>query len=190
MLEKILQWDRETFIYLNGLGIEKYDGFWLTVTDFRTWAPLFIALILLIFWKNSRREAVTMLLTYFIMLSLLAATIFLTKEWIGRLRPNNDEGVNLLIRIVHAPSDFSFFSGHSAISFGIATMTVLLLGKKFAWIHLIWIYPILFSFSRIYLGVHFPSDVLVGALVGMFFAWAFYRLYKKFKPELGNIISS
>jgi undecaprenyl-diphosphatase len=185
MLEKILQWDREALIYLNGFGIEKYDGFWLIVTDFRTWIPLFIALILLIFLKYSRRDAVLVLLSYLIMLLLLAATIFLTKDWIGRLRPNNDQGLNLLIRIVHMPSDFSFFSGHSTISFGITTLTVLLLGKKFAWINLIWIYPLLFSFSRIYLGVHFPSDILVGALVGVFFAWAVYRMLKKFKSNSG-----
>ena len=181
MLEQILEWDREVFVYLNNLGLTEYDGFWLVVTDFRTWIPLFIALILVIFWKNSRREAVWMLLSFIPMLLLLQLAISITKASVERLRPNNAPELEPLIRVVHDPSSFSFFSGHAAVSFGIASLVVLFLRKKVAWIQLVWIYPILFAYSRIYLGVHYPVDILVGGLVGMFFAWVFYRMYKKFK---------
>lgn len=181
MLEKLLEWDRETFIYLNNLGIEEYDSFWLTITKFPTWIPLFVLIIVLLFWKNSKKEAFWMLLSYVSMLTVLSMAIFLTKQFVGRLRPNNDETINLLIRIVHQAGDYSFFSGHAASSFSIATLTVLFLQKKFRWIHLVWIYPILFSFSRIYVGVHYPTDIIVGTLVGMLFAWLFCRMHQKFR---------
>ncbi|MFK7812911.1 MAG: phosphatase PAP2 family protein [Maribacter sp.] len=180
MFEKLLEWDRDSLIYLNSLGIEEYDLFWLTVTKFPTWIPLFLLIIFLLFWKNSRKEGFWMLLSYVSMLMLLSATIFLTKEYVGRLRPNNDETINLLIRIVHQSSNYSFFSGHAASSFSIATITVLFLRKKILLIHVVWIYPILFSFSRIYVGVHYPTDIIVGAFIGMFFAWLFYRMNQKF----------
>jgi len=181
MLEEILKLDREIFIYLNNMGIDEYDGFWLIITKFPTWIPLFLAIVILLFWKNTVQQALWMILSYISMLSMLYLTISLVKYNVGRLRPNNDEAINTLIRIVHQPNDFSFFSGHAATSFCIATMAVLLLRKKFKWVHLIWIYPLLFSFSRIYLGVHYPTDIVVGALVGVLFAYVFYGMYTKFK---------
>ena len=181
MFEKLLEWDKDTFIYLNSLGEEKYDLFWLTVTKFPTWIPLFLLIIVFLFWKNSRKEAFWMLLSFTSMLIVLSVTITTTKNIIGRLRPNNEEALNGLIRIVHQSSSYSFFSGHATSSFSIATLAVLFLRKKIPLIHFVWIYPFLFSSSRIYLGVHYPSDIIVGTMVGMFFAWVFYSMHQKFK---------
>lgn len=181
MFEKLLEWDKATFIYLNSLGTEQYDLFWKTLTKFPTWIPLYLLIIGLLFWKNSRKEAFWMILSFISMLIILSATITSTKNFFGRLRPNNNEALNELIRVVNHSNSFSFFSGHAASSFSIATLTVLFLRKKLPLIHLVWIFPILFSSSRIYLGVHYPSDIIVGTAVGMFFAWLFYTMHKKFK---------
>jgi len=180
-LDEILQWDREILIYLNNLGVQEYDWFWLLITKFSTWIPLYLAIVALLFWKNTIKQGIWMLLSYFSMLSLLYVIIYTVKNSIGRLRPNNDESINMLIRVIQEPSEFSFFSGHTAVSFGIAAITVLFLHRKLRWIHFVWIYPLLFSYSRIYLGVHYPIDLIVGAIVGMFFAWIFHRTYQKLK---------
>lgn len=181
MLDGLLAWDRETLIYLNSLGSEKYDSLWLIITEFTTWIPLFLTIIFLLFFKNSRKHGAWMLLSFMAMLIVLTISIQLAKHGFGRLRPNNDETIDLLIRVVRRPSDFSFFSGHASSSFSIATLAVLFLRKRFPWIHFVWIYPVLFSFSRIYLGVHFPLDILVGAMVGVLFALIFYRMHQKFR---------
>lgn len=186
MLDKLLEWDRETLIYLNNLGIADYDVFWTYVTKFPIWTPLFLFIIFLIFLKNPLRKALWMMLFYTLMVLSVTWTIFFTKQWIARLRPNNNEDINTLIRVLHTPSDYSFFSGHAASSFGIATMAVLFLGNRVKWIYPVLLWPLLFSFSRIYLGVHYPSDILVGAAVGVLFALFFYRLHQRFRaPYLG-----
>lgn len=181
MLEKLVQWDREAFIYLNNMGVDQYDGFWSAITSFSNWTPFFLLLIFLLFFRNHREQGFWMLLAFSSMLTVLTIVIFTTKELVGRLRPNNDETINSLIRIVQQPTDYSFFSGHAASSFSIATLAVLFLRKRFGFIHLIWLYPLLFSFSRIYLGVHYPSDIIVGTLVGMLLAFIFYKLHQKFR---------
>lgn len=181
MLEKLLKWDRDTFIYLNNLGIEEYDQFWLTVTNFSTWIPLFLFIIFLLFFRNSRKEGAWKLLSFFSMMVILTIVIFTTKYTVARLRPSNDETLNTLIRILQNPGDYSFFSGHAASSFAITTLAILFLKKKYGWIYFMLIWPLLFSISRIYVGVHYPLDLLVGMLVGVLFAYIFYRMHQKFK---------
>jgi undecaprenyl-diphosphatase len=186
MLEKILQWDRETLIYLNSLGIEEYDYFWSMVTNIYTWIPLFLFFFVLIFWKFPRKEAIYVTLTVLALIGFILLATDLTKGFIGRLRPNNDTDINSLIRILHNPSSFSFFSGHAASSFSITTIIVLFLRKKVKWSFVFYIWPLLFALSRIYVGVHYPVDIIVGALIGILSAFVFYNLYKRvIAPYLG-----
>ncbi len=177
MLEWLLEWDRDFFIYLNALGIEEYDAFWSTITKFPTWIPLFVFIIYLFFKKYTKREAFFIIATILIMSLFVHTLTDLTKEVVARLRPNNDETINTVIRILRSPSGYSFFSGHSSSSFAITTIVFLFLRKNLPWAILFYIWPLLFATSRIYVGVHFPIDLIVGALVGMLSAWLFYRLY-------------
>jgi len=180
MFEKLLKWDRDTFVYLNGLGIENYDLFWSTVTNISTWIPLFILFMILFYLKFPKREA----LNKFFMIVGLAIFItlitYVTKISVARLRPNNTEEINTLIRILKSPTDYSFFSGHASSSFSITMLVFLFLRKKVKWAFLFFIWPILFAMSRIYVGVHFPIDILVGMVVGLLSGWMFYVLYQRF----------
>lgn len=186
MLDRILEWDRETLIYLNSLGIEEYDLFWSTVTNIYTWVPLFVFFFFLIFSKFPKKEAIYTALTIIVLIIFILVATDLTKEYFGRLRPNNNMEINSLIRVLKNPSSFSFFSGHASSSFSITTLMVLFLRKKAKWCWIFYIWPILFSLSRIYVGVHYPVDIIVGAIVGLITAFAFYKLYKKvITPYLG-----
>ncbi|QLG44316.1 phosphatase PAP2 family protein [Costertonia aggregata] len=186
MLEKLLQWDRDTFVYLNNLGVDEFDVFWSTVTKFPTWFPLFFLFIFLFFKKFAKKEALYMILFVLITLAFVATVTDLTKEVVARLRPNNDTEINMLIRILRSPSGYSFFSGHASSSFSVTTIVVLFLRKRFKWSWLFFIWPILFASSRIFVGVHFPIDILVGTLVGILSAFMFYNVYVKFiVPYLG-----
>ncbi len=177
MGDQIEQWDRELFVYLNGLGIEQYDGFWVFVTNPSHWIPLYILFFLLFFLVFHWRKASFSLL-------FLLATVFATwgftnlvKGLALRLRPNNNPDLVDLIRVLQEPTNYSFFSGHASTSFAATTFVVLVLREKTRWIYLAYIWPLIFVMSRIYVGVHYPGDILVGMIVGIIFAMVFHQLY-------------
>lgn len=182
MLKKLLQWDRDTFVYLNNLGIDSYDGFWSVVTEITTWIPLFIFFLFLLVYKQNKIQGLYKILTLLVMLLFVLLITHFTKEWVTRLRPNNDEEINTLIRILKSPTDYSFFSGHAASSFSITVLMYAFLRKKWPWTLLFFIWPLVFSMSRIFVGVHFPIDIIVGATVGTLSALLFYQLHRKITP--------
>ena len=127
-----------------------------------------------------------MILMTVLLFGFVMAFMEITKNLIARLRPNNNEEISALIRILISPDDYSFFSGHAANSFAITTLIVLFLRKKLKWVYLFYLWPLLFSLSRIYVGVHYPLDLIVGTVVGLLMAVTFYRIYLRFIiPYLG-----
>lgn len=180
MLEKLLKWDRDTFVYLNGLGIEQYDAFWSTVTHITTWIPLFLLFLWLLFSKFPKKEALYKFFTILGLVVFITIITHWTKVSVARLRPNNTEEINTLIRILKSPTDYSFFSGHASSSFSITMLVYLFLRSRVKWALLFFIWPLLFAMSRIYVGVHFPIDIIVGALVGILSGILFYWLYNRF----------
>ncbi|MFS4416296.1 phosphatase PAP2 family protein [Maribacter sp. 2307ULW6-5] len=177
MLSRLLEWDRELFVYLNGLGIESFDVFWATVTLIPTWIPLFLFFIYLFLKKYPKKEALYIIGTILVLALFVHTVTDLTKEIVGRLRPNNDPSINRTIRILRAAGGFSFFSGHASLSFAVATAVYLFLRSKIAWGAVFFVWPLLFASSRLFVGVHFPLDILVGALVGIVSAFLFRYLY-------------
>ncbi|CAM4223398.1 phosphatase PAP2 family protein [Gillisia hiemivivida] len=177
MLDQLNKWDRELFIYLNSLGIEEYDSFWIFATNIKHWIPLYILFFILFFIAFHKKKALfnsAFLLASF--LTTLAFTNFV-KGIAVRLRPNNDPELLDIIRILQTPTNYSFFSGHASSSFVVTTFVVLSLREKYKWIYVVYIWPIIFVLSRVYVGVHYPLDLLVGGIVGLIFGYIFYELY-------------
>ncbi|HZH68857.1 MAG TPA: phosphatase PAP2 family protein [Flavobacteriaceae bacterium] len=116
------------------------------------------------------------------------ALMLLTKHGVARLRPNNIPELAELIRTLQEPVSFSFYSGHASNSFVITVFTILVLRKQFPWIYVFLIFPLLFTTSRLFVGVHYPSDLLVGAFMGTLIAIVSYRLFKRvmLKSEAGK----
>jgi undecaprenyl-diphosphatase len=179
MLEILKKWDRELFVYLNSLGIETFDSFWLFVTQIKSWIPLFAFLIVMLFYYYKTKKGFITLIFVLLTFGVTLAVTDLTKEFIARLRPNNVEALSELIRILQKPTNYSFFSGHASTSFAITTIMVLLLRRFTKWIYFLYLWPLIFVLSRIYVGVHYPSDIFVGALVGTTFAFFGYKLCKQ-----------
>lgn len=177
MLEQLLEWDRRTFIYLNSLGIEAYDAFWSAITSLYSWIPLYLLFVALLLTKFPRREAVRRLLTLTGLVIFIGGFTYGTKIFVARLRPNNTEEMDMLIRILQCPTDYSFFSGHASSSFAITVLVFLFLRERVQGAFLFFLWPVLFSLSRIYVGVHFPLDVIVGTGVGVLSGLLFYGLY-------------
>jgi undecaprenyl-diphosphatase len=98
------------------------------------------------------------------------------KETFERLRPNNDPTINTLIRVLKKSGGYSFLSAHATTSFAVSTFIILALKSFFKPIYLVLIWPLLFAYSRIYLGVHYPLDVLCGSILGIFIGYFFYKI--------------
>ena len=177
MLERILNLDTRVFIYLNSLGSETFDVYWAFLTSQINWIPFFL-LILYLVVKNNHWKAV-LLIVLFVGLTVLITneTTDFFKESFERLRPNNEPFLEGKIRALKDPQSFSFISGHASNSTAVITFIYLLFRKKYPWVCLFFIWPLIFGYSRIYLGVHYPTDILAGYVWGSLMGILVFRLY-------------
>lgn len=165
-MDQIIEWDKELFLYLNGLNAGNWDQFWLLVTRIENWIPLYIIFFIL-FWKTlSRKRAILATLSTVTLVLLTLGITSIVKNSVTRLRPSNTPELEGYVRVLQENADFSFFSGHSAVSFAVTVFVILILRSRIKWIWLLFIWPFLFAISRIFVGVHYPGDLLIGAIVG------------------------
>ncbi len=187
MLEKIINKDIELLVYLNNLGSETWDGFWLFMTYTVTSIPVYLFVLFLVYKYYGLKKFAISLLFIALVIAISDQTSNLFKYGFGRLRPCYNEDIIDLIRMVksHCGGRYSFFSAHASTSMAVAVFFASLLRRhiRFVPVFLI-IWAILVGYSRIYIGVHFPTDVLFGFLFGAAVGWILYRLmllfFKKF----------
>lgn len=178
-LDFIIQQDKELLVYLNNLGNESWDTFWLAVTNKRTWIPLFAVLIYLIFKHFDTKKGFVLLLVIALLITFTDQFSNLFKYSFERLRPCNDLTIADQLRILKQSNSFSFFSAHAANSFGVTSFLFLLLRKHYKYLGLLFIWPFLFAYSRVYIGMHFPSDIFVGMIFGLISGYIFYNVALK-----------
>jgi undecaprenyl-diphosphatase len=179
-LEQLISLDKELFLFLNGLGSEAYDEFWKIITKQLNWAPFILAVFYLIQRKIGWKNLGIVILFLAVLIAFTDQITNLFKYSFERLRPCNDTDVNGIARIVIHRDSFSFFSGHASNSMATTTFIFLLLRKHYKFAFLLFLFPLIFAFSRIYLGLHFPGDILTGYLFGATFGFGFYKLYTFF----------
>ena len=181
MLEKILQLDRELLIFLNGLGSDTFDGFWLLITKQLNWAPIFLLVFYLLQKKIGWKKFGFYILFTAVLILICDQTSNLFKWYFHRLRPCNDPEVQDMLRLYWKKSkSFSFFSGHAANSMATTVLTFMILKKFYRHAYLLFLFPLIFAYSRIYLGLHFPGDILTGYAFGATFGFICYKLYRKY----------
>lgn len=178
-LDKIIQADKELMVALNGMGTESWDQFWLIATDQLSWIPLYLVFVFLIFKAFGWKKGLALVLLAALMVTFSDQFTVFLKDSFGRLRPNRDPAINQVIRILKNNSSFSFVSGHATTSMAVSLLMHLLLRKHYPYTWLFFIWPLMFAYSRVYIGVHFPLDVICGALLGMLIGYAFYRISLK-----------
>ena len=175
-LDNIIQLDKELLIYLNALGSETFDSFWMLVTNQFNWIPLFLLMFFLLFKSHGWKKGLLLVVVVALLVTFSDQFVNLIKDYFGRLRPNNDPSINEIIRILKTPRSFSFVSGHSTTSFAVTTFMIASLKNHFKYPFLLLFWPILFAYSRVYLGVHFPVDIFMGMLLGIVIGYIFYKI--------------
>ncbi len=187
MIESLLKLDQELFLFLNNLGSENYDNLWLIITKQINWIPVFLLILYLIVKKLGWRHT----LLVFLMIGLLIlitdqTTNHLFKFRFERLRPGSDPALEGIMRAVKSSATFSFISGHASNSMAAAFFLFLVLKKHYRFFGIIFLWPLIFAYSRIYLGLHYPLDILCGYVWGIMMATLVFQLYKKLRLRYFN----
>lgn len=172
--QKILETDTNVFLYLNRFYSDYWDTIMLMITRKETWAP-FYAVILFFIFKNYRSK--WWLVVLFLALTVLLAdqiSVFM-KETIQRLRPvHNPEIEHLVHNVLRKGGLYGFVSSHAANSFALFAFTTRVFrNRTFGLLMLFW--AVIFSYSRIYSGVHYPLDILGGAVLGWLIGVGTYK---------------
>ena len=183
MLDRIKQIDTELLIFLNNLGNKSWDPLWVSITDKFTFLPLFILIIFFLFKKNGTKGLLVILLFISVLILFTDQFTNVVKDFTQRLRPCRlDELQGLLRDIDIRCGKYGFFSAHAANSISVTIFIINCVDesvKKFLKpVLILWV--MIFSYSRIYLGVHYPLDTVFGLSFGIFSGFLFKYLYNYF----------
>ena len=181
----LLEWDREVFLYLHHLGSVRFDAFWIFVTGTTSWLPFYVLLLYFRF-RFHRRHFPDHFLRRFCLEFLLMVVVVGACDWISvhgfkevfqRLRPTHHPDLIEAIRAITGRGGrYGFVSSHAANTFGLAMLMYLLSARRsFGLLMFVWAGFV--SYSRIYVGKHYPLDLLGGAALGCAIAGVFYGIY-------------
>jgi undecaprenyl-diphosphatase len=174
MLEHL---DQQFFLFLNSLHTSFLDPVMYALSGKLIWAPLYAAILTYIAIKEKNKF-------WFILLFILVAVILadqssnIIKFAVKRLRPCHEPALEGMVHMVGpgCGGAYGFVSSHAANSFNVALISLLFVRKRWFTICII-IWASVVGYSRIYLGVHYPGDVICGSIVGALVGWGVYHLY-------------
>ncbi len=177
-MDQIRDFDISLFLTLHRHHTPFSDDFMWYVSGMVTWLPVLLVLLYIIFrkgWKTGLLFIVSLAVVITISDQISSSLI---KPLVGRLRPTHDPSLSPYVLLVHGYRGglYSFVSSHAANSVGIAAFIAMVLRNRLAsWALAVWV--MLICYSRIYIGVHFPADLLCGSMIGLVAAFAGWKLF-------------
>ncbi len=180
MIEKLIELDEKLFLYLNGLHVDFLDAIMFWISEKYTWIPFYAILLGLIVWKFKVRAVYVLLGIGLVILFADQFTSGFMKPFFERFRPCHDPDLAGLVYLVKGcGGKFGFASSHAANTFGLATFVYLLFSRIYRYTGFLFLWAFIVSYSRIYLGVHYPLDIIVGGAIGALIGWLIYILMIK-----------
>ena len=190
MLECLSELDTKLFLILNGAHLPWLDWPFYIISGKITWVPLYAWLL----WLLAKKNGIGLWFTIVCVVLMVFATDTGSgevKSFVMRFRPTRNPEIADLVHTVndYRGGRFGFFSAHAANTFALAMFVSLSLSSRCMLVFLL-LWAFVVSYSRIYLGVHYPGDILVGAIygigVGSFFFWFEHKvgpLVRAYVPE-------
>jgi len=181
-MESLIQFDKQLLLLLNGSESLYYDMLMRILTNALTWVPLYLSLFYIVLKNNENIQKILLVLAGAGLCLLLAGAVddTLVKPLVARWRPTHDPEIGMLVDIVdgYRGGSYGFFSAHAANTFSIAVFFSWLVRSRLLSLTLV-VYSLTNCWTRLYLGVHYPGDILVGliwgAIVGTVVYWLFFR---------------
>ena len=188
MIDTLNTLDHELMLWLNYDGGTFQDAFWYTLSQIPSWIPLYITIIFVMLQPSDGQKQKRWM--KFILLLLFTALVFaftdqisagIIKPLVQRPRPSHDGSIMDQLHFVndYHGGAYGFVSSHAANCFGLAVW-VSCLYKRRSLVTAMILYAVLNCYSRIYLGVHFPGDIICGTILGILCGWLGYYCYTRF----------
>jgi undecaprenyl-diphosphatase len=185
MLETLKSVDESLFLFLNAQHNSFFDSLMWLFSEKLFWGPLYVWFLWLLY-KQYPKHYWTVLVTIVLMIVVSDQICNLAKDNVMRLRPSQEPHLYSLVHIVndYRGGTYGFYSSHASNSFAVAFfMITILSGKQKYIIPVTLTYSVLTAYSRIYLGVHYPGDVLTGAIVGILIGIGFAYAHDKLRTK-------
>ena len=193
-MEQLIELDQELFLFLNNLGNPAWDDFWNILTNKWSSIPLYAFLIYLLYRCLGAKGAIITVILVAGMITITDQLANIFKDGFQRARPCRQEGVMEYARFIAVRcGSYGYFSAHAASSAALAIYMGFILKPFYSRMFYVLIFwALMVAYSRIYVGVHYPGDVLTGMLLGSIIGWIFYilqqRLMKKYVDETPPIL--
>lgn len=187
MIDFLLDWDTSLFLFLNNLGSNKYDNLWIFLTQKQTNIFLYLALAFWYYKMKGIKETLVLMVSVTLVILISDQTANIFKYGFERLRPCHNPEIKHLVRITEKGCGglYSYFSAHASNSFALATYFSIILSAKIPRIkYFLFFFAFLVAYSRIYIGVHYPLDIISGLTFGVLTALGIFYLGSAIRSKL------
>lgn len=174
----LIRLDQQLLLYLNSINSPFWDEVMYALSGKFLWIPLYLAILVYLGLKYKRRFLIILL---FVILGITIAdqtSVHLFKNVFHRLRPCHEPAIAGLVHLVRGECGglYGFVSSHATNSFYVAMFSLLFIKKRWYTFSIIF-WALIVGYSRIYLAVHYPGDVICGSILGILIGWGVYSLY-------------
>lgn len=193
MIDFLKEIDASILVAINSFGNPQLDEIMWFLTNKFTWFPLYLFLFLLVYFNINKRRFIFFALIGFITVGAADFTASKgLKNNIKRYRPSHHAELHKQLNFYeikpgehYKGGQYGFVSGHAANSFAIALFFGLFLKRRFKYaLHLLLFWAVVVSYTRLYLGVHYPSDIIGGCILGLGISYLGFQVYKKVKQRV------